>query len=581
MAHIHKKIKKGRPYYYVREIQRIDGTPTVTSQVYLGTAEKILERFRDADEEAAPEKLRSEEFGALFLVNEIEKELDTIGIIDGIVRRGAKETGPSIGEYFFYAWANRLVDPRSKRALSDWYEKTAIQQIRPVKLDQLTSQRYWDKWERVSEDDIRSIGAAFLKKVWAGQEAPPEAVLFDTTNHFTYMASHTESELCQRGHNKEQKHHLRQVGVALAVDRTSQLPLYYREYEGNSHDSKVFHRVIDEVFGVICEFNQTKQRLTVVFDKGMNSDENVAKIDDNSRIHFITTYSPHFVEDLAGVDIKHFSPVETLHNHDLEEKEQEDDRLVAYRTKAELWGQERTIVVTHNPGTERKKIYTQDRKLEVLRENLLEFRRAYRESRPHWRDPDAIRERYLRLCEQLHIGSQYYRLEFGDLRSAPDLSFRRDEYQIKKSQTLFGRNVIVTDNHDWTTDEIVQLSLDRAIVENQFRTSKDDRHININPMFHWTDSKIRCQLLTCMIALTVLRLIELRVQKSGVKTRLEADSGRAVLAEMRALHSVILWPAKKRVPIRCIETPTETQREVLSAFGWRVGKGGVLQSVKS
>ncbi len=66
---------------------------------------------------------------------------------------------------------------------------------------------------------------------------------------------------------------------------------------------------------------------------------------------------------------------------------------------------------------------------------------------------------------------------------------------------MFGRNVIVTDNHDWSTEEIVQLSLDRSGVENEFRSSKASEHVRVNPMYHWTDGKIRCHILTCVIAL--------------------------------------------------------------------------------
>jgi hypothetical protein len=42
MAHLHKKIKKGKAFSYVREMARVNGKPKVVSQVYLGTAEKIL-----------------------------------------------------------------------------------------------------------------------------------------------------------------------------------------------------------------------------------------------------------------------------------------------------------------------------------------------------------------------------------------------------------------------------------------------------------------------------------------------------------------------------------------------------------
>jgi transposase len=575
MAHLHKKIKKGRPYYYIREIQRVDGKPKVVSQIYLGSVETIARRFRDAAQARVPLRLQSRSFGALFLAHEIEKTLDTVGLIDRIVPRGRREKGPTVGEYFFYAWANRLIAPRSKRALSDWYRHTAIQQIRPVALDELTSERYWEKWDRVRSEDIESIAREFFARVWKLQPLPPECVLFDTTNYYTFMGSQTPSELCERGHNKAGKHHLRQLGLALLVDRASHLPLFYRVYEGNAHDSKLFRRVIDELFGVMCGFNRTKQRLTVVFDKGMNSEEAIQSIDDQARIHFITTYSTYFVEELAATDTGQFAPLDTAKNRRLVDDGRAGDRMLAHRTRLELWGQERTVVVTYNPRTARKRGYTMERKLETLRATLLEFRRAYREGRPHWRSPEAIQERYLRACEKLHIGSQYYQLEFGDRRKAPDMSFRKDHYQVGKAEALFGKNVIVTDNHDWTTEEIVQLSLDRYGIEKQFRASKSSHHVQVNPFYHWTDSKIRCQLLTCVIALTALRLLELRANETARTA--ERLSGRSILEEMSQLHSTWLWYAGKRQPERVIETPTETQAEVLRAFGCTIGDGGVLQ----
>ena len=97
MAHLHKKIKKGRPYYYIREIQRVGGKPTVVSQIYLGSVESIASRFRDAALLRKPLQLKAREFGALFLAHEIEQRIDTIGLIDGIVARSPHETGPTIG----------------------------------------------------------------------------------------------------------------------------------------------------------------------------------------------------------------------------------------------------------------------------------------------------------------------------------------------------------------------------------------------------------------------------------------------------------------------------------------------------
>ncbi|WP_028313925.1 hypothetical protein [Desulfatibacillum aliphaticivorans] len=54
--------------------------------------------------------------------------------------------------------------------------------------------------------------------------------------------------------------------------------------------------------------------------------------------------------------------------------------------------------------------------------------------------------------------------------------------------------------------EAIEL-VDRYKVENQFRASKSSSHVRVNPIFHWTDSKIRCHLLTCLLALTCRRLL--------------------------------------------------------------------------
>lgn len=578
MAHLHKKIKKGRPYYYVREMQRINGKPKVVSQVYLGTAEQIANVFEHGQAEQRPVKTSARSFGAVLIANELEKEFRTVELIDSIVPRVKREKGPSVGEYFFYAWVNRLVAPKSKRALEEWYKKTAIQQLRPVAIEDLTSQRYWQKWDRVSAEDVDRIGEAFFQRVWQTQEVSPEGVLFDTTNLFTYMASGTRSDLCQRGKNKESRHHLRQVGLGLLIDRATEIPLFHKIYPGNKHDSKFFHEVIDEMFGVLCGFNKTKQKLTVVFDKGMNSEANIGFIDNHLLIHFITTYSTYFVEELASTDLKHFHVLDIAKNRELENRGKEVDRLLAFRTTLELWGKERCVVITYNPKSYRKQALTLSNKLETVRESLLEFRRNYREQRPHWRKPEAMTRRYERLCEQLHIGSQYYQLEFG---STAEFSFRKNVYEIQKSHTLFGRNVIVTDNRDWSTEQIVETSLKRYEIERAFRSGKDNNHVALRPFFHWTDSKIRCQLLTCVIALTLSRILEQRIKDAGIKTEKNSSSAKSAIEEMHALQSVLYYYPDKRKAHRAIEDPTLFQAEVLKIFDCRITDGGVLQPLHS
>jgi transposase len=570
MAHFHVKTKKGRPYLYVREIARVDGKPKVISQIYIGSPEKVAGLL--SGKEADVISLKVEEFGSLWLAHQVDRDIDLCSIVDSVVPRAERETGPSVGEYFLYCVLNRMVQAVSKNKLADWFKKTAIQHIRHVELDELTSKRYWEKWDLVSETDLHTIARRFFERIWQVEAPSADCLLFDTTNYYTCMASQTESELARRGKNKAGKHHLRQVGLGLLVARDSRLPLYYSAYPGNLHDSKHFGAVMDEMFGMACGLNKTKERLTVVINKGMNADDNYAWIDDHSRIHFITTCSTSFAQDLAATSLERFEPADTAENRRHIEEGHEDECLLAYRTKGEYWGKERTVIVTHTPASARKQAYTFAEKLEAIRQELLITRAKVKDKAPHWRNEEAVRERYIRFCEQLHMAPQLYELEFEQSPDGLALIFRKNVSLVSRKQAMFGKNIIITDNTDWMTGDIIEASLARWQVEDRFRCSKDVDLVGTGPLRHWTDSKSRCHLFTCVVAMTYLRRIESKMAAAGRKRSIEE-----VMDDMRHLHYVLRVKKGSRTPERRIETPSKTQSEVLSVFGYHVDESGALQ----
>ena len=572
MAHFHVKKKKGRPYLYIREIARVDGKPKVVSQTYIGSPDRVAALVGGQKQEL--QKLKVEEFGALWLAQQIDKDIDICAIVDSIVPRGDREKGPSVGEYFLYCVWNRMIEAVSKNKLPQWYRQTAVQHIRPVDLNELTSQRYWEKWNRVDEDTLREIALKFFKQLWDIETPAADCLLFDTTNYYTFMASHTPSEISRRGKNKAGRHHLRQVGLGLLVARDSKLPLYYTVYPGNIHDSKQFEAIMVEMFGIVCGLNRTKERLTVVIDKGMNSEDNFAWIDDHSRVHFVTTYSTYFAQELAATPLDQFDILDTPKNKQLIQNGCHEECLLAYRTKGEYWGKERAVIVTYNPRTARKKLYTFESKLETVRQELLAMRTKVRDKAPHWRKAGVIKERYLRLCERLHIASDLFNLKFEQSKDGLSMSFRKDPYQVERKQARFGKNIIITDNTDWTTSDIVEASLDRWQVEDRFRLSNDDDLVSARPIRHWTDSKIRLHLFTCVVAMTYLRQLELKLAASGIKRTAED-----VMEDMKHLHSVLSLSKGARKPARRLETPSKTQAEVLSALDHYIDGDGVLQPI--
>ena len=76
MAHLHKKMKNGRPYYYVREMARINGQPKVVKQVYLGSPERILELVSGKESECT--RISAEEFGSLWMAHLIDSQVGLV-----------------------------------------------------------------------------------------------------------------------------------------------------------------------------------------------------------------------------------------------------------------------------------------------------------------------------------------------------------------------------------------------------------------------------------------------------------------------------------------------------------------------
>jgi len=569
MAHIHKKIKNGNVYYYVREIARVNGKRTVVNQVYLGTAKKIMAMAAGHDS-AKLERFQVQEFGALWLANQIEERIGLTKLIDEMLP--SRSAGPSMGEYFLYAAFNRMVNATSKRALPEWFASSAVQSIRPVDINALDSEGYHRKWSSVSEDDVLTIAKKLFLKTAAMYPPTNGCFVFDTTNVFTFMASDTESELAKRGKNKQGRDWLRQIGLALLVDRHSRLPIHYREYRGNCHDSKLFASMLEELITAMRQAGG--KEITLVIDKGMNSPENFQYIDEKDGVHFITSYSPYFAEDLVLTSREHFVPVETQHNKRLQAKGLDEDCLLAFRTSGDYWGRERTVVVTYNPLTATKQRYAFDAKLQKLQAVLYGIRAHVRLGERGWKQEDAVRTRYAKMCEEMHLPKNLYDLNFEHNNGQLSMSFRKNQYRLSRHIEKLGKNILITDRTDWSTDAIVQAALDRYVVEDAFRQSKDDDLVAIAPIRHWTDQTIRCHFLSCMIALTYLRTLELILSEAGI--HITADR---CMRSMRSLHSCLCWSGKNGKPQRMIEEPNPEQAAILQAFGVTVVKG-VLQKIK-
>ncbi|RME59499.1 MAG: hypothetical protein D6780_04995 [Candidatus Dadabacteria bacterium] len=252
----------------MRDVRRVEGKVKVVSQIYLGKPERVMKMFSEGVKGIKTIKVR--EFGAVWLCNQLLKEIGIAEIIDEVC--GTKSKGSmSVGEYFYLAALNRMVNPCSKNSLKKWLKTIALREA-GIQWDtsKVSSAQFWKKWDKVSSGDLEKIQEKLFNKIVELYPPKDGCLLYDTTNYYFYMASENSSQLAKRGKSKDGKDTCRQVGLGILVSRDTKVPLCYQVYRGNMYDAKVFNKHLKQMLSFLKK-HCSNQELTFIFDKGMTS----------------------------------------------------------------------------------------------------------------------------------------------------------------------------------------------------------------------------------------------------------------------------------------------------------------------
>jgi transposase len=509
MASLTKKRVRNNTYWYARECAWVDGKPKIVWQKYLGKADDIIRAVTSKPEVPDPRKVVLSEFGAVAACFAMTQRLQLRDIVDHHAPK--REQGLSVGAYLELATINRVVCPKSKRRFADWYQNTALRRIMPVDKRQLTSQRFWDHMGYVNEEEIRGIEADLAAHSVREFDLDLRRLLYDPTNFHTYINTNTDSDLAQRGRNKQKRNDLRQVSLAMMVTEDFHVPLFHALYGGNINDSTEFSSVVEELVERHNAIVRQCEHVTLVFDKGNNSEENIAKVD-NSPFHFVGSLVPTHHDDLLDVPQSKYEPLGG----------ERFEGVTAFRTKKVVFGQERTIVVTFNDdlfdgqvnglGWQLKK---KRRELRALKNKLA--RRANGKVTKGRKPTVASVKRQVERILSWQYHSQLFDVHIKTRRENPVLEFSTNTTAVARlHRRLFGKNILFTDNDDWTNEEIVAAYRGQYRIENAFKQMKHPAFVSWKPRFHWTDQKIRVHALYCVLALMVASLLQRELSRNGL-----------------------------------------------------------------
>jgi transposase len=312
-----------------------------------------------------------------------------------------------------------------------------------------------------------------------------------------------DCELPQRGRNKQKRFDLRQIGMALLVSREGQLPLFHKTYEGNKNDFTIFSESFQSLSVRLRAITNDITDVTIVFDKGNNSKDNFKQIDDCHGLHYVAGLVPSYFKDLIEEANKSFQIMKI-----------DDEEVPVYRVKKEVWGKERTCVVTVSKQLKDGQIQGIQQHLEKKFNILNEFKKKLESPRSRQKlTKEELHTRLSKIIRGQFIDEilKYEIIELADKKISFTYHLDAEAYEWLKNNIL-GRKIHTTNRHDWSNEEVCLAYCGQANVEFAFRNLKNPFHTAVRPQFHWTDQKIRVHFLICIIGYLLMTYIYSKIK---------------------------------------------------------------------
>jgi transposase len=532
MASLQAYQSHGIQYYRIVESFRNNGKPSIRVLAHLGRVDDILARHQQQQKEV-PVRISSVSAGAVTALHHLAQELDLAGRINRAIspdRDVQVRDALTVGESLVAGMIARACAPRSKRAFADWAKTTHLPDLMHFTSAELTSQHFWDQMDAVPVEKLAVIEQELVQEVVRIEQLQLQALAYDTTNFYTHIAStNLRPELPQRGKNKQGRHDLRQMGLALVVDQVTQLPLAHVLYAGARSDMKTFAAFLKPVRKRLRELTGQPEQLTLVFDAGASSRKNLEGTE-----RYVTAVRPSYHLALLSEAAEHLAEVQLSNGA----------AVRAWRTQRTVAGKQRDVVVVFSP-----QLY--EGQLRGLRQTLSRSWRELEEMPLHppnsveaaKRKVDKIRRhQYLRslLCYEITRDGR------GPIRVR--LWSDWQEYQ-RLITRFFGLRILITDRAEWSTAQVIEAYRGQSKVEAAFRDLKDPRMLSTRPQFHWTDQKLHVHAFMCVTAYLLVTLLHLRAKQ---KTAFDGGPRRllAELAEVRCCRLIDMTGHKGRPRVR-------------------------------
>ena len=523
MPSLIKKKKANTIYYYVVESARVDGKPRIVHQTYLGTAESVARLVQDRTV-PVPLSATTVDFGlpgALWLAAE---NSGVFALLQSLWPK--PRSGPSPAHYLLLAAIHRICQPGPKTEVADWYRDSILSSLWGFAPERFTSQAFWDCFDTIAtgeslspsrRDELEEAQLRLLG-LWKDKQLVTRRLLaYDTTNFYTYIASNNErNSLAQRGHNKQGRHNLRQVGLSYVLDGDNGLSLCHHLYRGNVVDAEEFPEALHRIVTLLERNQIAPETVTLILDKGSAALANTLELE-QAGVGWISALP----WTQAPAKLRSSQQLTPLSSH--------EPGVSAAAQTAVVHGKEFRCVVKYSASFAGEQLHSLTTSLSKAMQSLRRLARELAKPGTSFTER-GLRNRIARWLSPQFVGELIsYQLQQQD--GCWNLQFTFDHQALEQLlANRLGRTVLVTNRFDWTAEQVVTAYSGQQHIEQVFRGLKDGQWLGWGPMYHWTDQKIRVHAFYCMLGISLLQYVRRQAEAAwpGLSTEELLDQLRQI-----------------------------------------------------
>ena len=313
-------------------------------------------------------------------------------------------------------------------------------------------------------------------------------IYYDVTNY--YFETDEQNDFLRKGVSKEHRPNPI-VQMGLFMDNNA-IPITYELFAGNTNDCLTYR----PNFGKIKKrFNLG--RVISVADKGMTTGDNI----------WYTINTPAHDGYVFSMSIR--GAEKSMKKYVLD-----DDGYVwlgkEYKRKSRKYP--RTIQVTSTSGKKIKK-QVDEKQVVFWSEKYAKRAKAEREATlAKARDLAANPGSYTRATSYgaaKYVKKVDYDKDTGEILTASSI-LDIDEDLIREEEALDGYYMLLTSEMDTPDDKIIDMYRGLWRIEESFKITKSE--LEARPVYVWTREHIEAHFLTCFVALTISRILEMKLE---------------------------------------------------------------------